>query len=226
MMCWRACNVASCTKRRARSLLAEAGYPGGVGFPRVRLLVNRNDQHRAVAQAVAGMWRSTLGVETDIIALNWDEYESAMRVGGYDVARRSLVMQTTDEAINLLAMFAPDGGTAGADAANGVAGGAGAATPTPDAANESAASPAIEGPVQSVPDGVAPTAAVVPMSPILTERQALAELPAMPVYFASSSALVKPYVTGFDTNLLDAPSLQRVRLDTAWQPPPTDAGTR
>src|SRR5437763_329960 len=28
---------------RARALLAEAGYPGGVNFPRIRLLVNRNE---------------------------------------------------------------------------------------------------------------------------------------------------------------------------------------
>jgi hypothetical protein len=45
------------------------------------------------------------------------------------------------------------------------------------------------------------------------------ELPAMPIYFASSYALVKPYVTGFDANLLDAPSLKRVRIDTSWQQP-------
>jgi hypothetical protein len=41
----------------------------------------------------------------------------------------------------------------------------------------------------------------------------------MPIYFASSYALVKPYVTGFETNLLDAPSLKHVRIDTAWQQP-------
>ncbi|HKP71902.1 MAG TPA: hypothetical protein VJT82_03125, partial [Pyrinomonadaceae bacterium] len=55
--------------------------------------------------------------------------------------------------------------------------------------------------------------------PILTERDALRALPAMPVYFASSYALVKPYVSGFDANLLDAPSLQHVRIETNWQPP-------
>ena len=49
--------------------------------------------------------------------------------------------------------------------------------------------------------------------------QALKELPAIPIYFASSYALVKPYVVGFDTNLLDAPSLKHVRIDTSWQQP-------
>ncbi len=51
---------------------------------------------------------------------------------------------------------------------------------------------------------------------ISSEEQALKELRAMPIYFASSFALVKPYVMGFDGNLLDAPSLKRTRLNTEW----------
>lgn len=54
---------------------------------------------------------------------------------------------------------------------------------------------------------------------VLTEAQALKELPAIPIYFASSYTLVKPYVVGFDANLLDAPSLKHVQVDTSWQPP-------
>ena len=89
--------------QRARALLAEAGFPGGAGFPRVRLLVNRNEQQRLVAQAVAHMWREALGVETEILVRPWEEYEAALRSGDYDIARRSLVMQTTDEETNMLA---------------------------------------------------------------------------------------------------------------------------
>jgi hypothetical protein len=40
---------------------------------------------------------------------------------------------------------------------------------------------------------------------------------AIPIYFASSNALVKPYVQGFDSNVLGAPALKRVRIDTTWQ---------
>ena len=52
-----------------------------------------------------------------------------------------------------------------------------------------------------------------------TEAQALKDLRAVPIYFASSYSLVKPYVTGFDTNVLDAPSLKKTRLDTNWKQP-------
>ena len=188
---------------RAQHLLADAGYPGGAGFPRIRLLVNRNEQHRAVAQAVAGMWRAALGVETEIVLKSWDDYEAALRAGDYDVARRSLVMQTADEESNIRAMFAQ----AGADAA-------GASPTAPASAPEHP-----EGKTNAAPRAAAQPAGAA--AQILTERDALRELPAMPVYFASSYALVKPYVSGFDTNLLDAPSLQRVHIETNWQPPPT-----
>ncbi|HCX29147.1 MAG TPA: hypothetical protein DHU55_05155, partial [Blastocatellia bacterium] len=86
---------------RAKALLAEAGFPEGQGFPKIRLLVNRNEQQRLVAQSIAGMWRSVLNIETEIVVKNWDEYEAAIRAGDYDVVRRGIVMQTTDELTNM-----------------------------------------------------------------------------------------------------------------------------
>ena len=55
--------------------------------------------------------------------------------------------------------------------------------------------------------------------PIESEEQALRQLKAVPIYFASSYALVKPYVIGFNSNVLDAPSLKTVRIDTSWSEP-------
>ncbi|HEV2882159.1 MAG TPA: peptide ABC transporter substrate-binding protein [Pyrinomonadaceae bacterium] len=201
----------------ARRLLAEAGFGGGNNFPRIRLLVNRNEQHRAVAAAIAGMWRNVLGVETEIVLRNWDEYEAALKSGDYDVARRSMVMQTVDEESNMLAMFDPErlnfvtSSETGESAESNTA-----PTPRPDARGD--ATPAVTSP-DSPPTINAPKL-------ILSEQQALEELPAIPIYFASSYALVKPYVAGFDSNLLDAPSLQHVRIDTNWQPPKRDSAIR
>jgi ABC-type oligopeptide transport system substrate-binding subunit len=50
-----------------------------------------------------------------------------------------------------------------------------------------------------------------------SETQALKDLKAMPIYFASSYAVVKPYVSGFDPNVLDAPSLKNTRINTNWR---------
>lgn len=90
---------------RARQLLAEAGYPDGKGFPKVRLLINRNEQQRVVAQAIASMWRNVLNIETEIVLRNWEDYEAAIRAGEFDVVRRGMVMQTTDELTNIRALF-------------------------------------------------------------------------------------------------------------------------
>lgn len=173
---------------RARGLLAEAGFPGGEGFPVVRLLINRNEQQRIVAQAIAAMWQSVLNIKTEIIVKSWDEYEASLRAGDYDVARRGVVMQTPDEVTNLRLLF-----------------------PT-EQVNTVASSPNTAG-NQSGPFERRPT------TTIESQSQALKELKAMPIYFASSYSLVKPYVSGFDSNVLDAPSLKRTRINTNWTEP-------
>jgi oligopeptide transport system substrate-binding protein len=187
---------------RAGKLLAEAGFPGGKGFPKVRLLINRNEQQRVVAQSIAAMWRSVLNIETEIVIKSWDDYEAAIRAGDYDVVRRGIVMQTTDELTNIRMLFEED---APADV-----GGTGA--------NLSAEAVNNQTPLAREKNVQKPQA-------IETEAQALKDLSAMPIYFASSYSLVKPYVSGFDSNVLDAPSLKTVRLNTGWtQSPSAPAG--
>ena len=195
---------------RARALLAEAGYPQGQNFPKIRLLVNRNAQQRQVAGAVAAMWRSALGVETEVILKDWAEYEIAFREGDYDVARRSYVMQAADESVSLRGMFEPETPPVVMLTVQGIE------RPPPKKGEAGGEGGAGEGAESAAPQ---PEASVPAPLPILSEAQALRELPAMPIYFASSYALVKPYVVGFDPNLLDAPSLKHVRIDTSWQPP-------
>jgi oligopeptide transport system substrate-binding protein len=185
---------------RARSLLAEAGFPNGEGFPKVRLLINRNEQQRIVAQSIAAMWRSELNIETEIIVKNWDEYEAAIRAGDYDVVRRGMVMQTMDELTNIRALFH---------------GSVPSAQPLPEAVMPEAAKPAN---TKSMASENLPA--------IETESEALNDLSSMPIYFASSYALVKPYVNGFSSNVLDAPSLKTVHMDSSWRKPETPNANR
>ena len=180
---------------RARTLLSEAGFPDGEGFPTVRLLINRNEQQRIVAQSIAEMWRAVLGIETEVIIKNWDEYEAAIGAGDYDVVRRGLVMQTTDELTNLRMLFEQDARLSTVLSSN--------------PAQTDSSTP---------PEGSAASSIATPAS----EAEALNELKAVPLYFASSYALVKPYVNGFDTNVFDAPLLKRVHINTEWRPPTAD----
>jgi oligopeptide transport system substrate-binding protein len=184
---------------RARELLAEAGFPGGKDFPKIRLLINRNEQQRVVAQAIAAMWRTVLNIETEIVVKNWDEYEAAIRAGDYDIVRRGMVMQTTDELTNMRLLFEETVQTG--SSANG----------RPELTTSAV-----------VPNGKSVAVrenSLQTTEPIETEAQALKNLSAMPIYFASSYSLVKPYVSGFDSNVLDAPSLKTVRINTSWKQP-------
>jgi oligopeptide transport system substrate-binding protein len=174
---------------QARELLAQAGFPNGDGFPVVRLLINRNEQQRSVAQSIAAMWRSALNIQTEIVVKSWEEYEALIKAGDYDVARRGLVMQTTDEMTNIAMLFA----------------------------HEVQAVPVQLGAVEGLAQAAMPQAERGAL--VETEAQALKELRAVPIYFASSYSLVKPYVSGFDLNVLDVPSLKRTRLDTNWSEP-------
>src|SRR5256714_1416552 len=196
---------------RARRLLVDAGFPGGKNFPRVKLLINRNEQQRQLARAVADLWHSALGIETDIVIKNWDDYEAAVRDGDYDVVRRGMVMQTVDETTNMRVMFEPDA------LEEPVAVASPESATTSNANSQVAPSPGSQTAAETVhaPLRLPP--------PVYTEAEAMQELPAIPIYFASSYSLVKPYVTGFDTNLLDAPTLKRVKINTAWQAQPQAA---
>jgi len=148
----------------------------------LKLLINRNEQQRIVAQSIAAMWRAALNIDTDIVVRNWDEYEAMIRVGDYDIVRRGMVMQSTSELVNLRMLFERD------------------TRPLPAASPEASPSPQ-------------------PAAPVETEAQALKDLKAVPIYFASSYSLVKPYVSGFDSNVLDVPSLKKTRLDLKWAQP-------
>jgi hypothetical protein len=63
-----------------------------------------------------------------------------------------------------------------------------------------------------------PSPSPQPTVAVETETQALKDVKAVPIYFASSYSLVKPYVSGFDSNVLDAPSLKKTRIATNWTP--------
>jgi hypothetical protein len=133
------------------------------------------------------------------------ELETARVVGDYDLIRRNTVFPTCgrvdehtdiaeaagdnrDDRFSRYSIAETNAGVEAEDARPG----SNATSPTPS-------------PVES-PD--------VTMS----ETNAVFELWAIPLYFPTSYSLVKPYVSGFEMNSLDAPSLQTIAIDSNWQP--------
>ncbi len=70
----------------ARKLLAEAGFPGGKGFPRLKYLLASRETAATTAQAIQAMWRKELGIEIEIENKEWTAYLAAMQDFDYDLA--------------------------------------------------------------------------------------------------------------------------------------------
>jgi oligopeptide transport system substrate-binding protein len=71
----------------ARKLLAEAGFPGGAGFPVLNYLYNTSERNREVAQALQQMWVRELGIRVELHNEEWKVFLDSRRLGHYDVAR-------------------------------------------------------------------------------------------------------------------------------------------
>ncbi len=93
---------------KARRLLAEAGYPGGKGFPLVYYLNGRKSDH-AIAIELQNMWRKELGVEVLIKKQEYKVYLESMRKLDYDLCRSSWVGDYNDPN-TFLDMFVTGGG--------------------------------------------------------------------------------------------------------------------
>lgn len=206
---------------RAKSLLAEAGFAAGENFPRIRLVVNRNDMQQRIARAVAKMWKKNLNVETEIVVKEQSDFETAQKNKDYDVLRRGVVLPTVDETVNMMAIFSPviESETVNQPENQAVETPIAADTP-PDASsspseNANSETAETEGRTDENP---AVNEKAGKTSEILTETDALERLPAVPLYFSTSYSLVKSYIQGFEINTLDAPSLKDVRIDNNWQP--------
>jgi oligopeptide transport system substrate-binding protein len=184
-------------KDRAAELLEQAGFPGGVGFPTVRLVINRNDVQQRVARAAARMWKANLNIDTNIIVAENAELEEIRKSGSFDLLRRGVVFPTSSEFVSMSATFG----------------------------NDAATSPVSSGgiPQGSIAPSADPSPVATPTSDndggnTLTEAQAVFEMHAIPIYFPMSFSLVKPYVNGFEINSLDSISVTDISIDSEWRP--------
>ena len=72
----------------ARKWLQDAGYgQGGKPFPRIELLYNTADNHRAIAEYVQQTWRNQLDVDVELVNAEWGTYLSRMKQMDFDIVR-------------------------------------------------------------------------------------------------------------------------------------------
>lgn len=87
----------------AKSLLAEAGYPDGEGFPAITYSTNDQGYHMPLAEYLQTAW-SELGINVTIETVEWASFTPQRRAGDYDVCRNGWVMDYDDPS-NMLELF-------------------------------------------------------------------------------------------------------------------------
>lgn len=182
----------------AKSLLADAGFPEGAGFPTIRLVINRNDLQLRVARAVARMWKQNLGVDTEIVVRDASEIDAIRRSGDYDLIRRGIVFAAPDETAALITIFSDQLQKEEAKQTEPVKSLPGTADQTRNAL--------IRPPVSDFID------------PEATFAEAIYAVRLIPLYFPTSVSIVKPYVNGMEPNAFDIVILKNVEIDKSSQP--------
>jgi oligopeptide transport system substrate-binding protein len=94
---------------RARQLLAEAGYPGGKGFPRVEYLFDgavggSGNVHQSIAIELQQMWRDALGINLELRQVETQVFWGMQSRLDYTLARSSWIGDYND-ANTFLGMF-------------------------------------------------------------------------------------------------------------------------
>lgn len=208
---------------KAKQLLTDAGFPDGENFPPITLVVNRNNIQQKIANSVAKMWSDNLNIKTTVVTKSAEEIAEARKTNDFDIIRRNAVLPTTDETANMLAIFPPkkeikETPKAPATDEKTITDGA-KKTENAQTAQTNSELPTFDTLVkESEEKSILIEHLDESSRAILSEDQAISELPAIPLYFPTSYSLVKPYILGFEINSLDAPSLKSVRINVNWQP--------
>ena len=89
--------------KKAKELLAKAGYPDGKGFPVVEYMTNDAGHNKAVAEYLQNCWKE-LGVNMDIKIVEWGTFAPTRRAGDYLTARDAWSLDYDDPSnlLNLL----------------------------------------------------------------------------------------------------------------------------
>ncbi|MEO6873752.1 MAG: peptide ABC transporter substrate-binding protein [Opitutaceae bacterium] len=154
----------------ARQLLAEAGFPGGRGFPRLEL--SSWPVSTSVTEAIQAMWKKALGIDVTLVTREARVHVAALRDGRYDIGFITAIPDVADAA-NLLGDFVTDS--------------PGNYPHWSDARYDALVAQAIAAPTAAQQAGLLREA----------ETRLLGECPLAPVYFNATNWLMRPTVQGW-----------------------------
>lgn len=75
---------------KAKQLLSDAGYPGGRGFPAIKLMFNTEfNDHKLIAENISNQWKRALGINIELDGVEIKQFQTRLHAKDYDVARAS-----------------------------------------------------------------------------------------------------------------------------------------
>lgn len=175
--------------KRARELLAEAGYTSGHQLPHLEILYNDSPTlHRTIAERVQQMWREHLGVDVQLRGLEWGVYLDAQDKKDYFTCRAGWIADYPDPN-TFLDMWVTDGEQNMTNWSN-------------------------KDYDQLIKDAAIEPSPAQRMK-LLAEAETILidETPIIPVYFYVSKNLVKPYVKGFCNDVQDMHPFTILEID-------------
>ena len=162
----------------AQQLYGEAGY-GPENPLTVQFLYNTHQNHKSIGVAVASMWKEALGVQTELINEEWKVFLETRRKRIDTQIFRGGWIGDFNDAVTFAEMFYSTNGLNDSGYNN----------PEYDGLLDMAAREA----------DLDKRAALLQNA----EQVLLADLPLIPIYFYVNKRLVKPWVGGFQSNIMD-----------------------
>lgn len=180
-------NAVNFDPEKARKLLADAGYPGGKGFPEFKFLTTDRDAGRRNAEAFQAMWKEHLGINIRIEQREWTTYLQRQYDADYDICAGGWIGDYLDPT-TFLEMWIKDGGNN----------------------NTAWSSKEYEAKLREAEN----TADAKRRLEILAEAETIlvTDLPVIPVYWYTTNYLLRPEVEGWEPLLLNNHPFKFVRL--------------
>ncbi|MEE9258075.1 MAG: peptide ABC transporter substrate-binding protein [Nitrospinaceae bacterium] len=173
---------------KARRLLAEAGYPGGIEFPKVQALYNTVDRNRLIAEFLQAQWKEHLNVSVELESQEWKVFLSRLDVDAPQIFRLGWGADFPDPD-NFMNLFLSTSGNNRTGWKN-------------SRYDELVALGTV------VRDPGKRRAIYDELQVILTET----DVPMIPLFVAAQNLLVKPHVKGMEMNPLELMYLKKIRI--------------
>jgi ABC-type oligopeptide transport system substrate-binding subunit len=185
----------------ARKLLAEAGYPGGKGFPKIEIFFNTLESHRQIAELVQRMWKEQLNIPVDLNNQEWQVFQATRERREFDVARDGWIADYLD-CNTFLDLYQTDT----------LNNHPGWLDPQYTKLMEQA---------NSDPDPQHRLDLLAKAEAILLDQ-----MPVIPLYYYASVKLKKPFVDGWYDNPLDQHPMKFISINNSWKPGDEEIASR